>query len=102
MRKVTTSFEIFSQPAGLVGKPNQPIHWFMFVGTSVLVLWFVFVGSWSFGVGIALALSCWIPDTLRKVMTSFEIFSQPAGPVGLPNQPIHWVTFSETASWVVY
>ena len=97
-----TSFEIFSQPAGSVGKPNQPVHWVMFVGTIVLVLCIVCVDSWSFGVRIALRLSCWILDSVRKVLKSFEIFSQPAGPVGKPNQLVHWVKFSETAAWVVY
>ena len=45
MRKVLKSFEICSQPDGPVGKPNQPVHWVMFVRTAVLVLCFVFVGS---------------------------------------------------------
>ena len=54
MRKVLKSFEIFSQLDGPVGKPNQPVHWAMFAGTVVWVLFFVYVGSWSFGVGIAL------------------------------------------------
>ena len=35
MRKVLTSFEIFSQPDGLVGKSNQPVHWVLFVRTIV-------------------------------------------------------------------
>ena len=74
----------------------------MFVGTAVLVLCFVCVGSWSFRVRIALCLSCWIPDSVRKVLKSFEIFSQSDGPVGKPNQPVHWVKFSETAAWVMY
>ena len=54
MNKVLKSFEIFSQLDGQVGKPNQPVHWDMFVGTIVWVLCFVCVDSWSFGVGIAL------------------------------------------------
>ena len=61
----------------------------MFVGTTVLVLCFVCVSSWSLGVGIALRLSYWISDSVRKVLTSFEIFSQSAVPVGKPNQPVH-------------
>ena len=61
-----TSFEIFSQSDGPVGKPNQPVHWVMFVRTTVLVLCFVCVGSWSFGIGITLCLSCWIPEYVRK------------------------------------
>ena len=56
MRKVLTKFEIFSQPNGQVGKPNQPVHWVLFVGTSIWVLFFVCVGSCSFGVRIALSL----------------------------------------------
>ena len=35
MRKVLTSFDIFSQPAGQVGKLNQPVHWVSFSGTVV-------------------------------------------------------------------
>ena len=50
-----TSFGIFSQPARPVGKPNQPFHWVLFAETTVWVLCFVCVGSWSFGVGISLS-----------------------------------------------
>ena len=56
MKNILTIFKIFSQPAGPVGKPNQPIHWVKFIGKTVLVLCFVCVGSWSFEVGIALRL----------------------------------------------
>ena len=70
--------------------------------TRVRVLFFVCVGSWSFGVGIALHLSCWIPDSVRKILTSFEIFSQPDGPVGKPNHPIHWVQFPAMTVWVLF
>ena len=56
-----------------------------FLQTCVRVVCFVCVGSWSFGVGITLCLSCWIPNFVRKVLKSFEIFSQPAGSVGKPN-----------------
>ena len=97
MRKVLKSFEIFSKPAGPVGKPNQPVYWVLFAETAVWVLCFVCVGSWSFGVGIALRLFCWIPDSVRKVLKNFEIFSQPARPVGKLNQPVHWVMFVGTA-----
>ena len=97
MRKVLTSFEIFSQSDGLAGKPNQPVYWVRFAGTAVWVLFFVCVGSWSFGVGIALRLSYWIPDYVRKVLTTFEIFPQLDGPVGKLNQSIHWVRFFGTA-----
>ena len=93
MRKVLTSFEIFSQPDGPVGKPNQPVHWVLFVGTTVWVLCFVCIGSWSFRVRIVLCLFFWIPHYVRKVLTSFEIFSQLDGPVGKLNQPVHWVLF---------
>ena len=56
LRKVLKFFEIFSQLYGLIGKPNQPVHWVRFSGTAVKVLCFVFIGSWSFGFGIALRL----------------------------------------------
>ena len=69
--------------------------------TRVRVLFFVCVGSWSFRVRIALCLSCWIHDFVRKVMTSFEIFSQSVGPVGKPNQPVHWVMFVGTTVLVL-
>ena len=69
-------FEIFSQLAGSVGKPNHPIHWVQFTEMVVWVLCFVCVGSWSFRVGIILCLSCWIYDSVWKVLKSFEIFSQ--------------------------
>ena len=59
------------------------------VQTRVTVLCFVCVGSWSFGVRISLCLSFWIHDSVWKVLISFEIFSQPAGLVGKPNQPVH-------------
>ena len=35
---------------------------------------------------------------MMKVVTNFEIFSQPDEPVGKPDQPIHWVKFSETTA----
>ena len=65
-----------------LGKPNQPVHLVQFAGTAVWVVRFVCVGSWLFGVGIELHLSCWIPDFVRKVLKIFEIFFQPSGPVG--------------------
>ena len=64
---------------------------------AVWVVCVICVGSWSFGVGIALCLSFWIPDFIRMVMNFFEIFSQSSGLVGKPNQPVHWVRFSGTA-----
>ena len=69
---------------------------------AVWVVCFVYVGSWSFGVGIAIRLSFWIPDFLRKVLKFFEIFSQPDGLVGKPNQSVHWARFSGTAVWVLF
>ena len=96
MRKVLTSFEIFSQPDGPVGKPNQQVHWALFVGTIVWVLCFVCVSSWSFRVRITLHLFFWILDSVRKVLKTFEIFSQLDGSVGKPNHPFHWVLFSKT------
>ena len=66
MRKVLTSFEIFSQSSRSIGKPNQSVHWVLFSGTAVWVLCFVCVESWSFGVRISLRLFCWISDSLRK------------------------------------
>ena len=35
LRKVLKFFEIFSQLSGLIGKPNQPVHWVRFSGTAV-------------------------------------------------------------------
>ena len=101
VRKVLKFFEIFSQPAEPVGKPNHPVHWVQFFATVVWVLSFVCIGSWSFGVGIALRLSCWISEFVRKVMENFEIFSPPAREVEKPNQPVHWVQFARMAVWVL-
>ena len=64
---------------------------------AVRVVCFVCVGSWSFGVGIVLRLSFWIPDFLRKVLNFFDIFSQSSGLIGKSNQPVHWVRFFGTA-----
>ena len=80
-------FEIFYQPAGPVGEPNQPVHWVRFVGKAVWVLCFVCVGSWPFGVGIALHLSSWIPEFVRKVLKL--------------NHLVHWVMFVRTAVLVL-
>ena len=41
-----------------------------------------FVGSWLFGVGIELRLSCWIPESFRKVLEFFESLYQPSVSVG--------------------
>ena len=64
---------------------------------AVWVVCVICVGSWSFGVGIALCLSFWIPDFISMVLKVFEIFSQSSRLVGKQNQPVHWVRFSETA-----
>ena len=64
VRKVLKFFEIFSQSSVLVGKPNQPVHWVRFSGMIVWVLFFVWVSSWSFEVGIAFLLSCWISESV--------------------------------------
>ena len=64
---------------------------------AVRVVCFVCVGSWSFGVGIVLRLSFWIPDFLRKVLDFFDTFSQSSRLIGKPNHPVHWVRFSGTA-----
>ena len=45
-------FEIFSQPSGLVGKPNELVHWVRFSGMAVWIVCFVCVGSWPFRVGL--------------------------------------------------
>ena len=44
-RKVLKNFESLSQPAELVGKPDQPVHWVQFFGMEVWVLCFGCVGS---------------------------------------------------------
>ena len=102
MRKVLKIFEIFTQPVGPVGKPNQPVHWVLFSRTAAWVLCLVCVGSWSFEVRIALHLFFWILDSMRKVLKIFEIFSQPAGPIGKPNHLVHWVMFARTVVWVLF
>ena len=92
------NFENFSQPDGQVGKPNQPVHYVKFSEIAVLVLCFVCVDSHSFRVELALCLFFWILDSVRKVLKNFENFSQPVGPIGKSDQPVHWVKFSETAA----
>ena len=79
MIKVLTSFEIFSQPARQVGKPNQQVHWVRFSGTAVWVLCFVCIGSWTFVVRIALRLFCWILTSVSNFVTKFQKFSQSFG-----------------------
>ena len=67
-------FEIFSLPTGLVGKPNQPVHWVRFSEMAVWVLCFVYISSWPFVVRIALRLFCWIHDSVSKFVTKFQNF----------------------------
>ena len=38
---------------------------------------------------------------MRKVLKTFEIVSQPDGPVGKPNWLVHWVMFAGTEVWVL-
>ena len=92
MRKVLASFEIFSQLAGPVGKPNQPVHWVQFAGMTVWVLCFVCVGSWSFGVRITIRLSCWIPDSVRKFLKFLRSFLNQLDRLG--NQTSRFIGFS--------
>ena len=96
-----TNFESLSQPAGLVGKPNHPLHLIQFAETVVWVFGAVCVGSQSFGVGFQLDLFFWIPDSQRKVLKNFESLSQPNELVGKPDQSIHWVQFFRMEVWVV-
>ena len=82
-------FESLSQPAELVGKPNQSIHRIQFDGKSDWVFSTVCVGSQSFKVVFVLRLFFWIPDSFRKVETNFEILSQPDELVGKPDIQVH-------------
>ena len=45
----------------------------------VWVLFFVWVSSWSFEVGIAFLLFCWIPDSVRNFLTKVHNVSQSFG-----------------------
>ena len=45
----------------------------------VWVLFFVYIGSWSFVVRIALRFFCWIPDSVRNCFTKSQNFSQSFG-----------------------
>ena len=85
MKKVLTNFENCSQPAQLIRKPDQLVHKVQFSRTAVRALCLVLIGSRSSELRINHRLFCWIPNSVRKVLKSFEIFSQPAGPVGKPN-----------------
>ena len=72
-------FEIFSQPSGLVGKPNHPVHYIRFAGMIVWILFFVWVSYFSFEIGIAFLLFCWIPDFVRNFLTKFQNLSESFG-----------------------
>ena len=100
LRKVLTNFESLSQPAKLVGKPDQPVHRIQFVGTVVWVFGTVCVGSQSFGVGFVIHLFFWIPDSLMKVLKNFESLSQLYELVGKPDHPVHLIQFAGTTVWV--
>ena len=76
LKKVLKFFEIFSQLSELIGKPNYKVHWVRFSETAVWVLCFVYIGSWSFVVRIALRFFFWIPDS---VLTKSQNFSQTFG-----------------------
>ena len=43
---------------------------------AVWVLCIVYIGSWSFVVGIVLRLFCWIPDSVGNFLTKFRNFYQ--------------------------
>ena len=94
-------FENFSQLAQLVRKPDQLVHEVQFSRTIVRELCLVWIGSHSSELRINHRLFFWILDSVRKVLTSFEIFSQPDGPVGKLNQPVNWVMFAGTTVWVL-
>ena len=79
MRKFLIGFEIFSQPTGLVGKPNKPIHWVRVSEMVVWVLCFVYIGSWPFVVRIALRLFFWISDSESNFLKKFQNFYQSFG-----------------------
>ena len=97
-----TKFEVLTQSAKLIGKPDQSVHEVRFFEIAVWVLCFVCVDSHSFEIRIPLCLFFWILDSLRKVLTNFGNFSQPDGPVGKSDPQVHLVQFSETTAWVVY
>ena len=92
---------LHSQPAQLVRKPDQLVHEVQFSRTVVRVLCLVWIGSRSSKLRINPRLFFWIPESVKKVLKSFEIFSQPAGLVMKPNHLVHWVMFSRTAVWVL-
>ena len=75
-------FESLYQPSVSVGKTKP-------AGSFGLVCWKSNLGgliclccSWLFEVGIELRLSCWIPESFRKVLEFFESLYQPSVSVG--------------------
>ena len=63
---------------------NQISRFFQirFSVNAVCVVWLVLVGSHSSELRINHRLSCWIPESFRKVLEFFESLYQPSGPVG--------------------
>ena len=57
--------------------------------TRVKTLGTVCVGSQSFEVVFVLRFFCWIPNSLKKVLTNFQSLSQPVELVGKLDHPIH-------------
>ena len=75
---------------------------FAFVVCRLVLGYFaLFVSDLSHSEWNCTPFTFWIPDSVRKVLKNSEIFSQPAGPVGKPNQPVHWVPFARIAVWVL-
>ena len=85
------NFVSLSQPAELVGKPNQPIHWVQFSGMEVWVLCF-FVSVLSHSVSeLYTVYIFWFPYFVRNVLKNFQNCSQPDRSVGELDQPVFWV-----------
>ena len=84
-------FESLSQPAELVGKPDQPVHWVQFSGMEVWVLC-LFVSILNHSVS-ELYTVCffWFPYSVRNVLKNFQNCSQPDPPDGELDQPVFWV-----------
>ena len=69
---------------------NQISRFFQirFSGKAVFVVWLVLVGSHSSELRINHLLSCWIPESFRKVLEIFENLSQRYGLVRKPDQSV--------------
>ena len=76
------NFENFSQPAQLVGEPDQRVHYFMFSRTKVRALGIVWVSSHSVEVRIVHRLFFWIPYSVRNVLKDFENFRNQINQLG--------------------